>query len=266
MQYRSQTTIKIIQLSTIVFTLLIPYISFAAAIDADTVEVAYLFDGNDGNVAKDISGNDRHGEITGAKRVEGQFGKALEYDGVDDNLIVTGYNGIGGTEPRTTVFWFKSDVVREHSWVKWGINSPEQKYYIRSHLRGGECNLRVEVNGGQNYGIDNVCDGEWHHCAVVFPEGSDAVKDHDLYVDGKLQSKEGTDKAMNTNIDSQAVNIGARLANHVFMLGSFDEVAIFNVDLSQREIDAIRNNGLESALGVDSQDKLATRWAMIKTY
>ena len=266
MKYSYQMKLAIFLLSAILCVLLSPYISFAAAIDADTVEVAYLLNENGGNVAKDISGNERHGEIIGAKRVDGMFGSALEYDGVDDNLIITGYNGIGGIEPRTTVFWFKSDVVREHSWVKWGVNVAEQKYYIRSHIRGNECNLRVEVNGGQNFGMDNVCDGEWHHCAVVFPEGSDAVKDHDLYVDGKLQNKEGTDKVMNTNIDTQAVNIGARLANHVFMLGSMDEVAIFNVDLSLNQIDAIRKNGLQSALGIDPQDKLATRWGMIKKY
>ncbi len=266
MKFRSQTTMKIVLLSSIVFTLLIPFISFAATIDVGTVEVAYLLDENDGNVAKDISGNERHGEITGAKRVEGMFGKALEYDGTDDNLIVTGYNGIGGTDPRTTVFWFKSDVVRDHSWVKWGVNASTQKYYIRSHVRGNECNLRVEVNGGNNFGTDNVCDGEWHHCAVVFPKGSDAVKDHDLYVDGKLQAKEGTEFAVNTNIDTQAINIGAKLANHTFMFGSMDEVAIFNVDLSLKQINSIRNVGLKSALGIDPQDKLTTRWGMIKKY
>ena len=266
MGLKYQSRMIIVFFSIFVCLLIIHNITYAAAIDADTVEVAYLLDGNDGNVAKDISGNERHGEIIGAKRVDGMFGKALEYDGVDDNLIVTGYNGIGGTDPRTTVFWFKSDVVREHSWVKWGVNVAEQKYYIRSHIRGAECNLRVEVNGGQNFGMDNVCDGEWHHCAVVFPEGADAVKDHDLYVDGELQGKEGGDKAMNTNVASQAVNIGARLANHVFMLGSMDEVAIFNVDLSLNQIDAIRKNGLQSALGIDPQDKLATRWGMLKKY
>ena len=253
-------------MSAVVFALLIPGINLAAVLDIDTVEVAYLLDGSDANVAKDVSGNDRHGAITGAKRVDGKFGKALEYDGNDDNLIVTGFKGIGGVEPRTTVFWFKSDTVREHSWVKWGVNVAEQKYYIRSHIRGTECNLRVEVNGGQNFGMDNVCDGEWHHCAVVFPEGSKSVQDHDLYVDGELQGKEGSDKAMDTNIDTQDVNIGARLANHVYMLGTIDEVAIFNVDLSQEDINAIRRNGLKSALGIDPQDKLATRWGMIKTY
>ena len=266
MKKTSTNKVVLIVLSAILITLVNHNVPLFAVIDIDTVEVAYLLDENGGNVAKDISGNERHGEITGAKRVDGKFGKALEYDGVDDNLIVTGYNGVGGTDPRTTVFWFKSDVVRDHSWVKWGVNSPSQKYYIRAHPRGAECNLRVEVNSGNNFGTDNVCDGEWHHCAVVFPDGSDAVKDHDLYVDGKLQEKEGTEFAMDTSIDSQAVNIGARLANHTFMLGTMDEVAIFNVDLSLKQIDAIRDHGLKSALGIDPKDKLATRWGMIKKY
>ncbi|MCG9126390.1 LamG domain-containing protein [Candidatus Poribacteria bacterium] len=237
---------------------------YAAAIDKDTIEVAYLFDEGSGNVAKDISGNGRDGNITGAKRVQGKFGKALEYDGTDDNLIVSGYNGIGGTDPRTTVFWIKTSTTRDHSWVKWGINSAGQKYYIRSHVRGTDCNLRVEVNGGNNFGTDNVCDGEWHHCAVVFPKGGKDVKDHDLYVNGKLQVKEGTAHGMDTNVDTQVVNIGHKLANHQFLLGTLDEVAIFNVELSLKQINTIRNTGLKSALHVDSKGKLATRWGMLK--
>ena len=266
MKLGTRDRLTVVWLLVIAFGWVCINISRSAPLDLETVEVAYLFDEGRGNVAKDISGNGRDGEITGAKHVKGVIGDGLEYDGVDDNLIVTGYNGIGGTEPRTTVFWFKTTTVRDHSWVKWGVNSPSQKYYIRAHVRGDECNLRVEVNSGNNFGTDNVCDGDWHHCAVVFPDGSDAVKDHDLYVDGKLQVKEGTEFAMDTSTDTQAVNMGAPLANHTFMIGSFDEVAIFNVDLSLDQIDAIRENGLKSALGVDPQGKLATSWAMIKTY
>ena len=266
MRVKSQGRFVFVGLIVATFGLVWTNTSSSAPLDLKTVEFAYLFDEGKGNTAKDISGNDRDGDITGAKHVKGVIGDGLEYDGVDDNLIVTGYNGIGGTDPRTTVFWFKTTTVRDHSWVKWGVNSPSQKYYIRAHVRGDECNLRVEVNSGNNFGTDNVCDGEWHHCAVVFPDGSDAVKDHDLYVDGKLQEKEGTEFAMDTNVDSQAVNIGAPLANHTFMIGSFDEVAVFNVDLTEDQIDAIRENGLQAALGVDPQGKLTTSWAMIKTY
>ncbi len=265
MKFYNESRLICIIISMLIFSMSIACFCHAAAIDKDTLEVAYLFD-NDNDVVKDISGNGRDGKLIGATYVNGVFGKALEYDGNDDNLIVTGYTGIGGTDPRTTVFWFKTSTVREHSWVKWGINSSTQKYYIRAHVRGNECNLRVEVNGGNNFGTDNVCDGEWHHCAVVFPKGSSAVKDHDLYVDGVLQEKEGTEFDTNTNNATQEVNIGARLENHALMLGTFDEVAIFNVDLELTQINAIRNTGLQTALGVDSQDKLATTWGIIKSY
>ncbi len=265
MKFNIQSKFLGILISVMIVSMSVACLSHAAAIEKEVLEVAYLFD-NDNDVVRDISGNDRHGQLVGATYVKGVFGNALEYDGNDDNLIITGYTGIGGTDPRTTVFWFKTSTVREHSWVKWGINSSTQKYYIRAHVRGTECNLRVEVNGGNNFGTDDVCDGEWHHCAVVFPKGSSAVKDHDLYVDGVLQAKEGTEFNTNTNNATQEVNIGAPLANHVHMLGTLDEVAIFNVDLDLKQIDAIRNTGLQTALGVDPQEKLTTTWAFMKKY
>jgi len=253
-------------LGIIIFIMLVTGSVHSVVIDEDTVELVYLFDEGDGNVAKDSSGNNRDGQISGAKYVKGKFGTCLEYDGVDDGLIVTGYAGIGGTEPRTTVFWFKAGDTKAHSWVKWGVVATGEKYYIRANVRGGECNLRVEVAGGNNFGTDDVCDGEWHHCAVVFPEGAGSVQDHDLYVDGKLQTKEGQNRAMNTNGEVQEVNIGNSLGQNAFMIGLFDEVAIFSVDLSLDQINAIRKRGLRQALGVDPQGKLATNWAMIKTY
>ncbi len=259
MKFGSQSRFMILSLSIVIFTLSVTGISHSAVIDKDTIEFAYLFDEGKGNVAKDLSGNGRDGAISGAKYVKGKFGTCLEYDGVDDNLIVTGYAGVGGTVPRTTVFWLKASDTRAHSLVKWGRIDAGEKYYIRAHPSGAACFLRVEVTGGQNYGADDMCDGEWHHLAVVFPKGANSVQDHDLYVDGKLQTKEGTDQVMNTNDQAQEVNMGAKLG-HEFMFGLFDEVAIFNVDLSQRQIDAIRKNGLEGALSVNPLGKLATSW------
>ena len=266
MKIGNQSRLVIILLNITIFTMSVTSIVHAALIDEDTIGLAYLFDEGKGNVAKDSSGNDRDGQISGAKYVKGVFGTCLQYDGTDDNLIAAGFAGIGGTEPRTTLFWFKSEGTREHSWIKWGRNAAGEKYYIRAHVRGTACNLRIEVNGGQNYGADNVCDDEWHHLAVVFPKGSDSVQDHDLYVDGKLQTKEGNDKPMNTDGDTQVINMGARITGHAFMFGLLDEVAIFNVDLTEDQINTIRKNGLKGALGVDPQGKLATSWAMIKTY
>ena len=45
---------------------------------------AWLFDEGAGETAKDASGNGHDGELLGPKRVNGKFGSALEFDGVDD--------------------------------------------------------------------------------------------------------------------------------------------------------------------------------------
>lgn len=253
-------------LGAIFFIMSITSLGNSAIIDQDTIELAYLFDEGSGNVAKDSSGNNRDANIIGAEYANGRFGKALQFDGNTNHLVVPDFAGVGALEPRTTVFWFKADDTRDHSWIKWGRNAGGEKYYIRAHVSGAQCFLRVEVNGGQNYGADDVCNGEWRHCAVVFPEGGDSVQDHDLYVDGKQQTKAGGDKDMNTDGTTVPINIGSRLTGHSFLLGMLDEVAIFNVDLTESQINTIRNNGLKSALSVDPDGKLATSWANIKTY
>ncbi len=266
MKFRNQSRSMISWLSIIIFTLLSTGIIHAALIDEDKIEVLYLFDEGEGEIAIDSSPNGRDGAIIGAQYTEGVFGTCLQYDGVDDNLIVTGYAGIGGTDPRTIMFWFKAGDTRQHSWVKWGPNASGEKYYIRAHPSGTDCFLRIEVNGGQNYGESNVCDGEWHHLALVFPEGSDSVQDHHLYVDGNLQEKIGNDKEMNTNGEAQEINIGGRLTGHHFLLGLLDELAILSVGLDADQINVVLEKGLHGTVSVDPQGKLATSWARIKKY
>ena len=46
---------------------------------------------------------------------------------------------------------------------------------------------------------------------------------------------------------------------------SIDEVGIFNVALTQADINAIMTRGLEDALSVSPSSKLATKWGDIKT-
>jgi len=238
-----------------------------ARIDSSTVEGMWLFDENGGGSTEDVSGNGRDGQfLDAAWAVEGAFGGSVEIAGGDTHVAIDDYNGVGGSDPRTTVLWFKGDTVIEHSWVKWGVNVDTRKYYIRSHLNAGECWLRIETAGGQHYGGTNVCDGEWHHLAVTFPPGSSMVKEHLLYVDGVLETETGgNDVGVDTDVASQQVVIGARLANHVNAEGLIDEVAIFSVELGEDDINQIMDQELTGALGVDPAGKTATTWANIKS-
>ena len=246
------------------------WLAFPAPIDVKKVEVAYLFEEGKGKKAKDASGNRRDGSLEGGvKYGKGKFGKGLVYNGQDGNLIVKGYHGIGGRDPRTVLYWFKSAGVRDHSWVKWGSGELTKKYYVRGHVDGTKCYLRIENAGGNNWGDANVCDGKWHHHAVVFPAGAKNVQDHKIYVDGKLNAKFGAAKELDTDIKTQEVAMGAKLLHHTFMHGSFDEPAIFNVALPVSQIQLIMTQGLASALNnkstaIESRNKLSTNWAIIR--
>lgn len=241
-----------------------------ARIDPGTVELLLLLDDGAGDVARDSSVNGHDGDITGTGWTDGRFGGAIEFGGVaDDMIIVSGYFGIGGTDPRTTVFWWKSDdAASRHSWIKWGVDLAGQKYYIRGdETVAGIKTLRVEVNGGQCYGSTNVCDGEWHHLAVVFPDGADSVQDHLLYVDGVLEVNAGGDQTMDTENMTTDVRIGTQIpgvGQHEFANGIMDEIAIFSVDLTQDEINTVMTAGLAQMLAVDHVDKLSTTWGRIK--
>ena len=265
MKFRNQSRYTFLCLGTLILVLSATVIIHARVVEDENVEVAYLFEKGEGDVAYDSSPNGRDGTIVGAQWVDAVYGTGLQYDGEDDNLIIDGYAGVGGTTPRTILFWFKSDSTRQHSWVKWGPNTAGAKYYIRAHPSGEQCFLRIEVNGGQNYGQDDVCDGEWHHCAVVFPDGADSVQDHDLYVDGNLQEDTGNDRVMDTGVE-QIVNVGARLTGHHFLHGIMDELAILSIELDAEQINEIKDNGLYGSVSVDPKGKLATNWASIKKY
>merc|ERR1712096_147896 len=77
-------------------------IGLTTPIDIEKAEIAYLFEEGKGKVAKDASNNKRNGSLeSGVKYGPGKFGTGLVYDGKDDNLIVKGYHGIGGQDPRT---------------------------------------------------------------------------------------------------------------------------------------------------------------------
>ena len=58
--------------------------------------------------------------------------------------------------------------------------------------------------------------------------------------------------------------MGDFLAHHQFMHGSFDEVAIFSVALTEKQIRLIMNNGLASTLSIEPKNKLATNWGLVK--
>ena len=194
------------------------------------LEVYLNFDEGAGNVANDVSGNDR--EMVPEPNIfpgavidwsGGKFGGSAKFN--RDYMLHSPfeYYGIGGDNPRTVSFWIKTEWQAANSsgigaLVGWGVNAGRQRIHIK--MNGGtdaDGNvvqyIRTENQGGNNFGQTlPINDGEWHHIISVFDPDVDAnedgifaaVGDFDHYVDNELETKGGgVGNPVETNINPE---------------------------------------------------------------
>ncbi|MEX0777052.1 MAG: LamG domain-containing protein [Phycisphaeraceae bacterium] len=156
--------------------------------DEHTVLLLHLDEG-EGDVAADQSGLNNHGKISGATWCEGKFGKALEFDGVDDYLSCLGerhrppHFDFGETTDFTIEFWINSTSTRRgapliNKKLRGSFDDPG--FYV--YLDNGKA--KAAVADGINQVVvshpQGVTDGQWHHIALVVERKANAT----LYVDG----------------------------------------------------------------------------------
>jgi len=173
--------------------------------------------------------------------VSGMIGGAIQFDGVDDQVQITGYKGISGDVPRTVSAWVKTSS-NDGPIVSWGRNSPGRKWVFRTQTSNGQNGaIRVEVNGGYIVGDTDIRDNQWHHVVAVLPDGETNVNRMLLYVDGRLDgisaSLGETIRTQIDHADSIDVTIGSDGAmNNRYLAGAIDDVFIYDRALTTGEI------------------------------
>ncbi len=235
-----------------------------AKIDSETVVGIWLFDENKGDTAKDSSGNGNDGTLQkNPKWVEGQFGRALEFDGT---------NGVDIANPEnfefltwTYVLWFRAIAGGDYPNLIGRQFANAHGWTIHLDPGGATFRIRIDTDGGINQVPTvpkNVRDGEWHHGAITHDDKDTKLE---MYIDGVKGDKTYAGGYKNSGgflrIGSPAV--GAVNLNN----GAIDEVAIFNVLLEEDDILNIMEKGLEEMVdvfAVSPSAKLATTWAKIK--
>ncbi|MEN6306501.1 MAG: LamG-like jellyroll fold domain-containing protein, partial [Anaerohalosphaeraceae bacterium] len=129
----------------------------------------------------------------------GRAGTALDFNGTEECLAVSGFTGIAGSAARTCAAWIKTtpSSTADQNILSWGTAATGQKWMFRTQAFTGE--LSVAIWGGYCKGQVSVCDDQWHHVAAVLrDDGSPTVDEILLYVDGQLQTP--------SFVNSQAVN------------------------------------------------------------
>jgi len=256
----------------IVASLIVTVPGFAKIGSEDIVGIWLLDDGS-GKVAKDSSDNGNDGEIFGAVWTDGKFGKALEFDGVDNHVDMLDVNKIPtGSDPRTITVWFYTEV--SGGTYKNNISSIVQQaedangagkfFCIASRFYGTET-IGLWGNSRNVLGEDGEVELEtWNFAAVTYDGSTTKV-----YINGE-ERMSGTPALDTSGAHKNNFYIARQNEsgwNGVFN-GIVDEIGFFNRALTADEIKDIMNRGLgPAALGlaaVSSSGKLAAKWGLLR--
>lgn len=195
-----------------------------------------------------------------AARVPGVSGKALSFDGIDDQVALTGIpnaNLPDGDSPRTIMAWVKTASATENSTIlSYGTNSNGRRFSFRTNANAGNPGNhrpRLEVQGGSIVGTTNLNDGSWHHLAAVCDDvdgnGTMNVDETRLYVDGALEViSSSASRAIDTSGNTTAILGGSGHATGYNFSGQIDDLRIYPDALTAAEIQAIVNQSNLAAL------------------
>lgn len=239
------------------FTLTTP---LYAGLDDKSLVLYLSFDEGKGGDAADGSVHGHDGElIKDPAWVDGQFGKALEFDGTKQQHVMVQVNDtLQLREQFSIAFWVKrgDDQIREWNYMvtagtlKWAsiFRKIDNKTYFWSTAGGTWAQKAV---------TDDIQPADWIHLAVTHDTKSEVV----IY-NNRKKAGGGNKPPLVDEIDG-SVMVGARHPGEEFFTGIIDEVFLFNRIISEAEIKEIMDGDF---LPVEPTEKLATTWGSIKAH
>ena len=208
-----------------------------------------------GTAWTDLSGRGNTGTLQGSPTYNSSNRASFTLNGSNQYATITGYKGITGTAARTSIIWFKTNVLNaSYRLLGWGTVSIGAKWNIS--LESTTYRARVELAGGAavtcNSGTQNVADTNWHMVAATAPANGTA-NDIKIYIDGNLITdvtilSGATSINTASNID---VSFGASLVDGVpgYLNGHIAVAQIYNRALTAAEI--LKNfNALRGRYGI----------------
>ena len=208
---------------------------FSADLDEGSgtnVEDASIYD-NDGTINGTITTG---GSISVAKWVEGVSGKALYFDGINDEVDFGRPAELDFSGSRSISVWIKPT---KHN----TYNSIVTKYlwgYSLYNTNGKLCAyIRANTTSASSVSTTTLAIGQWQHVAMTFDVDGD--KKIHLYVNG-TEVTYSTQNVMSGSPESTAAydfSIGSDRGTGWWFYGAIDEVKVYDKSLSSSEVNEI---------------------------
>jgi beta-galactosidase len=194
---------------------------------AANLVASYSFEDN----IQDGSGNGLNGTIMGNPFfIEGIVGKALTFDGVNDNVDCGNNAAFDITEQITLSAWVNPNDAgngQHNPYVGKGDTA-----YALKHASGNSIEFFIYDGGWHtaNASVDDSFNGDWHHVAGTY-DGLEAK----TYVDGILGATNAHVGAIAVQTHNLTMGNNSQESGR-FYDGAIDEVKIYNRALSKAEI------------------------------
>ena len=263
----------------IVSLLMLPPLTNAQKYANDDSLILYIpFDEGEGDTAFDRTRLGNHGKLEGPPQwVQGKHGKALEFDGDDDVVIIE-------TKDSKELQLHESEGTAECWFLMKGEGISTAPRLIAKEsitndscdcdpMRGGfalkfrkheKLTLQLSVEKGSTKNNDPNPDAAvnfnvWYHAAGTWEEG-----EHRVYLNGKLVFEEKGNEALPLKDVDNDLRIGGSFAGLRNFQGIIDEVRIWNRVLPQDEIQDNMKLHFGQLLSVSPDGMLTTTWGQLK--
>ena len=208
-------------------------------------------DEGSGGTAYDESFNDNDGTLGGGTAdytpvwVDGKFGSALEFDGVDDYVDAGIGSSLDITKEVTLEGWFNSD----DTWNTHVLFGKNRAYYIalvypntlRAYLYTADYNLRYSGSVQGLYTTDN-----WYHVALSYKPDFGYIK---LYLNGReVEYETAQSKTDTINITTNHFMLGSNFLSSASYDGTLDDIRVYNYARTDAEILTDYNAGMAAHL------------------
>ena len=250
----------IILITVIAISLMFTLPSFAE-IDFEAAIGIWLFDEGKGDTVTDLSENGNDGTLNGPEWVDGKFGKALSFDGKDDAIDISDSDSINDVDDLTMLAWvYLRREVTSGSWnALFGKKPYASGYLMWIEVKREPCGLvyspgRADCRAGVQIDLE-----KWYHLAFTRVNKGEMK----FYIDGEeVKVAASTPGVIKTA--PAPISIGGQSPQVID--GMIDDVAIFNVALSEDDIKSLADKGIEKTLNVTADSgKLTTTWGLIKS-